>query len=329
LKLGIRLPTYAIGGEYLSPENIKNYVETAEEMGVDGFFMLDHMLISPPAYNNCWVDPLIGASFIASWTKRAKVGTMVLVLPPRNPYALAKEIATIDVYSNGRFILGAGVGWNPEEFELYGRPLNERGRIMDEMLPLMKLLWSEGPVDFEGKYFHAKGVNIFPKPKQRPHPPIWLGGGSQPFEKIYGQQVMPQSLKRVLQRVVREADGWIPHSSATAEDSRRDWEYIKEYSKELGKDPYKITRIYSNFIYVTSIGGAVGDVEAAFKTFSGMDFEYWKTHYLVGTVEELTKKIKEKIDAVEGSEWIVLSPPTLDRRQLKLIVEEIFPKLNK
>jgi len=328
MKLGIRLPTYAIGDEYLSPENLRDYIETAEDMGVNGFFLLDHMLISPPAYNNCWADPLIAASFIAAWSKRAKVGTMVLVLPPRNPYALAKEIASVDVYSNGRFILGAGVGWNPEEFELYGRPLNERGRIMDEMLPLMKQLWAEESVNFEGKYFHAKEVKIFPKPMQKPHPPIWVGGGSQPFEKIYGQYVMSQSLERVLQRVVREADGWIPHSSATAEDSRRDWEYIKEYSKELGRDPYNIERVYSNFTYVLSEGEPLSNLERAFKMFSGMDLEYWRKHYLVGTADEISKKIKEKIDSVEGSEWIVLSPPTLDRNQLRLITKEVFPRMD-
>ena len=128
-------------------------------------------------------------SALAGVTRTIKLGTMVLVLPLRNPAYFAKEWATLDLLSGGRSILGVGVGWHEEEFALMGIPHKERGRRMDEMLELVTALWAGDNVTYTGKYYQVKNLTIDPKPAQKPHPPIWIGGGSQPFEKVYGQTV--------------------------------------------------------------------------------------------------------------------------------------------
>ncbi|MDJ0269925.1 MAG: TIGR03619 family F420-dependent LLM class oxidoreductase [Aigarchaeota archaeon] len=327
MKLGLRLPTFALDGDFSSYDVLRNYVQRAEECGVEGFFVIDHLLITPPAYACSWHDALTAVSFIAAATKHARVGTMVLVLPTRNPYFLAKQLASIDVYSGGRLVLGAGVGWNVREFELAGVPVSKRGRIMDEYLVLLKMLWSACKTSFDGEFFRVRELEMLPKPVQKPHPPIWIGGGSQPFEKIYGEQA--RGIERVLARVAKHADGWIPHSSATAEMAAKDWETVKSYAREYGRDPYNITRIYSNFIYIKQPGEPDAEAAKRFSLYSGMDLDYWREYYLLGTVDELARKIRARINALEGVDWVVLNPLTFGESQLRLIADELFPKIEK
>ncbi|MEM4374820.1 MAG: TIGR03619 family F420-dependent LLM class oxidoreductase, partial [Nitrososphaerota archaeon] len=214
MKLGLRLPTYALPGEYSSYTVLREYVQSAEEKGIEGFFVIDHILTSRPAYSCSWQDAVTTLSFIAAATKHAKIGPMILVLPIRNPYLLAKQASTLDLYSGGRLVMGVGVGWNPDEFRLLGASLEKRGAIMDEYLQLLKLIWTRDRITFSGVFFQVEDLEFSPKPAQNPHPPIWIGGGSQPHEIIYGQ--VAKAIDRVLVRIAKFADGWIPHSSATS-----------------------------------------------------------------------------------------------------------------
>lgn len=326
MKLGLRLPTYARPGEFSSYETLKNYVAKAEDLGVEGFFVIDHLLTSRPAYSTSWHDPLIALSFIAAATRKAIIGPMILVLPFRNPYLLAKQLASLDVYSGGRFVLGAGVGWNPDEFRLLNTPLEKRGAIMDEYLVLLKKLWTDDKITFEGKFFNVRDLVLEPKPLQKPHPPIWIGGGSQPHEILYGAAA--KGIDRVLYRVAKFADGWIPHSSSTPEMARQDWEKVKKYATELGRDPYKIQKVYSNFIYIKSPGSSDEEAVKRFSLYSGMNLDYWRTFYLYGTVEELAEKIKNRIKSLEGVDWIVLNPVTYEESQLRKITDELLPVID-
>ncbi|MEM2096039.1 MAG: TIGR03619 family F420-dependent LLM class oxidoreductase [Candidatus Caldarchaeum sp.] len=325
MKLGLRLPTYARPGEFSSGETLRNYVAEAERMGVEGFFVIDHLLTSRPAYSTSWHDPLIALSLVAAATKKALLGPMIMVLPFRNPYIVAKQIASLDVYSGGRFVLGAGVGWNPDEFHLLNTPLEKRGAIMDEYLQLLKKLWTEDKITFEGKFFTVKDLILEPKPSQKPHPPIWIGGGSQPHEILYGAAA--KGIDKVLYRIAKFADGWIPHSSSTPQMATNDWEKVKKYATELGRDPYKITKIYSNFVYLKKAGDSDAEAVKRFSLYSGMNLDYWKNFYLYGTVEEIAAKIRERVKSLEGVDWIVLNPVTYERQQLHKIVEELYPSI--
>jgi PPOX class probable F420-dependent enzyme len=128
-------------------------------------------------------------------THRLRVGVSVLILPYRNPVVTAKQIATLDALSGGRVIVGAGVGWWPEEFEaLAAPPFAERGAVTDEYLRLMKALWTEDAPRFEGKHYRIADVTMLPKPAQKPHPPIWIGGQTA----------------RAIRRTAELADAWHP-----------------------------------------------------------------------------------------------------------------------
>jgi len=327
MKLGLRLPTYARPGEFSSYEVLRDYVAEAEDMGVEGFFVIDHILTSRPAYSTSWHDALTTLAFVAAASRKAVIGPMILVLPFRNIYMLAKQTATLDVFSGGRFVLGAGVGWNPDEFKLLETPLDKRGAIMDEYIPLLKKLWTEEKVTFTGKYFKVEDLELQPKPLQKPHPPIWIGGGSQPHTILYGQEA--KGIDRVLQRVARLADGWIPHSSSTPEMAAEDWSKVKRYAVEFGRDPYKLTKVYSNFVYLKTSGEPDSEAVKRFSLYSGMNLEYWRNYYLYGETGEVAEKVRKRIERLEGVDWVVFNPVTYERKQLNDIVNNLFPSITK
>ena len=235
-----------------------------------------------------------------------RLGTLVLVLPFRDPVAFAKEWATLDVLSGGRSILGVGVGWHEGEFEALRIPFRERGRRMNEMLESITALWAGDHVTYEGQFYRFEDLTIEPKPAQRPHPPIWIGGGTQPSEKIYGQQV--DTIRPVLRRIAKYASTWVPHSSATAEMVAGDWAIIREEMAGFGRDPDEMTKVYSNFIHVLAPGEAPDGAAPKFRTFSGMDLDYWQEFYLLGEAEALAERIRGKIDALGGVEHVILNP---------------------
>ena len=227
--------------------------------------------MTPPAYRTTWLEPISLLSGLAGVTRTMRLGTLVLVLPFRDPVAFAKEWATLDVLSGGRSILGVGVGWHEGEFAALRIPFRERGRRMNEMLESITALWAGDHVTYEGQFYRFEDLTIEPKPVQRPHPPIWIGGGTQPSEKIYGQQV--DTVRPVLRRIARYASTWVPHSSATAEMVAGDWAVIREEMAGFGRDPQDMTKVYSNFIHVLAPGEAPDSASGRFRTFSGMDLD--------------------------------------------------------
>src|SRR5207245_9698364 len=126
-----------------------------------------------------------------------------------------KEWPALQPSAGARSTCGAGGGWQKEGFGLMGTPHKERGRRMDEMLELVTALWAGDNVTYAGQYYQVKNLTIDPKPAQKPHPPIWIGGGSQPFEKGYGQTVT--NIDPVLKRIAKYASTWRRHSAATAD----------------------------------------------------------------------------------------------------------------
>jgi alkanesulfonate monooxygenase SsuD/methylene tetrahydromethanopterin reductase-like flavin-dependent oxidoreductase (luciferase family) len=246
------------------------------------------------------------------------------VLPFRNPVYFAKEWATLDVLSGGRTICGVGVGWADDEFRLLGVPRSERGRRTDEGLELVMRLWSEDRVTYEGRIFQVRDATIEPKPVQRPHPPIWLGGGSQPFEKVYGQPT--PDVTPVLRRVARYADAWVPHSSATPAMVQHDREILERAAPEFGRKAADIRVVYSNFVYLLGKGERPDAAVPRLKTFSGMDLDYWREHYLLGEADQVVERINRRIAAVGGRmDWVMLNPVDWDPDQLERLASEVLP----
>jgi len=187
LKFGL-----AVSGR-ANPKILVKMAVKADAAGYDSFLVTDHFML-PDANNH--IDVWSFLPYLAAKTENIRLGTCVTPLPFRRPGILAKMISTTDNLSNGRVILGAGFGWFQPEFDGFSEWLGTKDRIAysEEAVQLMKRLWTEETVDFEGRFVRAKGAVIEPKPVQKPHPPIWVGGHKSQSLRMAGQY----------------GDGWMP-----------------------------------------------------------------------------------------------------------------------
>jgi probable F420-dependent oxidoreductase len=151
----------------------------AEALGLDGVFVPDHILAKPATtqhYGGHWPDPFSLLAYLAGRTQRVRLGASVIVLPYRNALVAAKAAATVDQASSGRFIFGVGVGWDEAEFVDLRLPFRERGRLSDDYIRAIKAAWAADVPEYRGDYVSFSGATFSPRPAQRPHPPIWVGG---------------------------------------------------------------------------------------------------------------------------------------------------------
>jgi probable F420-dependent oxidoreductase len=192
MRVGIHLPHI---GRKAGPEAIRRAAIQAEELGFADAWSSEHIIIPkgasyPPSA--IFYDPVLTLTWAAAFTKKIGLGTSVLVLPMRHPLPLAKELATLQNLSEGRLILGAGVGWLTAEFDALGVPFRERGRRMDEGIAMMRAVWGQDPVSFPTRYIAAviEEMRMLPQPVKPI--PIWIGGSSE----------------AALTRATRLADGW-------------------------------------------------------------------------------------------------------------------------
>jgi len=200
-------------GALAEPGALGDVARLAEDLGYHSVFVADHVVMPrtlsskypyscdggfPYDPDQDWLDPLVALGYLAARTTRIRIGTSVTVLPMRHPIVTAKQIASADHLSGGRVIFGVGVGWMAEEFALLGESFHDRGRRMDEYLRLVKTLWTEKNPSFSGQYFQVSDCAVTPKPVQKPHVPLWVGGDS------------PAALRRA----ARLGDGW--HSAGTS-----------------------------------------------------------------------------------------------------------------
>lgn len=178
MQLGIHLPHI---GRKASPDSIRRVAEQADALGFADVWVSEHIIVpnkaAYPPSPNFW-DPLLTLTWAAAYTKRVRLGTSVLVLPMRHPLPLAKELATLQNLSQGRLILGAGVGWLEAEFAALGVPFKERGRRMDEGIALMQAVWSQDPVSFPTQWIPAVVDDMRTQPQPEVPIPIWIGGAS-------------------------------------------------------------------------------------------------------------------------------------------------------
>jgi probable F420-dependent oxidoreductase len=207
-----------------------------EALGFDSFFLPEHPIVpvhyatryptgdgTLPAAAPHFGDPLIQLAFAAAATRTIKLGTGVILVPEHNPIVLAKEIATLDHYCGGRFIFGIGAGWLAEESEAMGVDFRRRWPITREYVAAMRQLWAEPEASFTGEFIKFPPVQCYPKPAQKPHPPIHVGAG-------FGT-----GTPRALRDTVAMGDGWMP-VAMTPEQLAKQLTTLRKMCEEAGRD---------------------------------------------------------------------------------------------
>jgi len=205
MHFSVSLPTDRIGraAEFVTQAAVAEIATAAEDAGFAACFVTDHPF--PP---HRWLhggghhalDPFVALSFAAAATSRLKVQTHILVLPYRNPFAVAKAVLSLDVLSGGRVILGVAAGYLKGEFTALGADFAAREDVSDDAIRAMKLAWARDDVHFDGPGFRADGNSMGFRPAQTPHPPIWVGGNS----------------RAAIRRAVELGDGWVPFPNSAA-----------------------------------------------------------------------------------------------------------------
>ena len=186
-------------GVFSTREAIGKVARTAEEAGYESLWTGEHVVLvdpqsgsSPIPPESNMVDTIASLAFLAGITEKIKLGSGIILLAQRNPVVLAKELAGIDVLSNGRLLFGVGVGYVKEEFDVIGVPYDERGARVTEHIEAIRVLWTQDKPSFEGQFTKISGVQSNPRPVQKPHPPIIIGGSSSPAYR----------------RAVKQGNGW-------------------------------------------------------------------------------------------------------------------------
>ena len=239
MEFGFYLPN---NGPTAQPDALAEIAKPGDELGFHSMVVGDHVLVPekidspypytvggefPGADTGEYLEQLTLLTFLAGITQKIRLVPSVMIVPYRNPLLAAKMLATLDVLSKGRLTVGVGVGWMEEEFvALDAPPFAERGEVTNEYLRIFKELWTNDNPSFHGKYYRFSGINFLPRPVQKPHPPIWVGGQS----------------RRAMRRAAELGDGWhpvgaIPAAPLEPEDLADDLVTLYRYAEAAGRDP--------------------------------------------------------------------------------------------
>ena len=237
MELGVTVPIVEFGDDL---GGVREFVQAAEELGYTHIRILDHVLGADPQYHpevprfpythQSYIhEPFTLMAFLSGITTTIKLVTGILILPQRQTALVAKQAAEVDVLSGGRLRLGIGIGWNPVEYEALGQNFHTRGRRCEEQIAVLRKLWTQELVNFEGRDHKISHAGIRPLPIQRPIP-IWLGAGSS---------ANPIPTERVLKRIGNMADGWFPMFPYD-HPNRGVVEQVQEYARSAGRNPSEI-----------------------------------------------------------------------------------------
>ena len=224
--VSVPLPAYKVDVGFMA--------RTAEALGFESFWCAEHPImpvhsssrfpgstdgVIPESYSH-FVDPFVALARASGATTKIKLGTGITLVPERNPLLLAKEISTLDLFSGGRFLFGIGTGWHREETTIMGGDFDHRWTQAREAVLVMKELWTKAEAEYHGTYYDFPPVRSYPKPAQKPHPPVILGGHA----------------RSVLDRIAEWGDGWLPNR-ATPEEVRAGRARLDELGKKAGRAP--------------------------------------------------------------------------------------------
>lgn len=235
MKIGLVLPQ---AGQQATRENVIQMAKNAESEGFDSLWVFERLLwpINPktpyvatpdgslPIEYQIMLDPLETLTYVAANTNKIALGTSVIDMLFHNPVILARRLATLDILSEGRSIAGFGIGWSKDEYQASNIPFQNRGKRADEFVQVLKRIWTDDVVEFKGKYYSIPASKIGPKPIQKPHPPVYLGGFS------------PNTFSRI---VNYDTNGWLAVVGGPLEYLDNTIKTIKDIAIKANKDPNK------------------------------------------------------------------------------------------
>jgi len=281
----------------------------AEALGFDSVWLYDHLHNVPvPAHEavfECWTT----AAAISQRTSRVRLGQMVGCNSYRNPAMLAKITSTIDVISGGRLEWGVGAGWYENEYRAYGYEFpapKVRIQMLREAVEIVKAMWTEPDVTYEGRHYRVESAQCDPKPLQRPHPPILIGGG--------GEQL---TLRVVARHATHSNFGGKPHEWTHKRD------VLRAHCAEIGRDPDEITMTWSPEVFIRETEAEV--VAAGSRSFIGEPVDSWRAGNLVGTPEQVCEKVRAYAELGCGGfvPWCSDYP---DTETVRLLGERVLPE---
>ena len=235
MKVGLVLPQ---AGQQATRENVIQMAKNAESEGFDSLWVFERLLwpINPqtpyvatpdgslPIEYQIMLDPLETLTYVAANTNKIALGTSVIDMLFHNPVILARRFATLDILSEGRSIAGFGIGWSKDEYQASNIPFQNRGKRADEFIQVLKRIWTDDVVEFKGKYYNIPASKIGPKPIQKPHLPVYLGGFS------------PNTFSRI---VNYDTNGWLAVVGGPLEYLDHTIKTIKDIANKANKDPNK------------------------------------------------------------------------------------------
>ena len=307
---GIALQNFTAYPQMPDAKALVDYGVRMEQLGFDSLWAWDHILLGVET-NFPIIESLTLLTAIGARTTKIKLGTGILVLPMRNPVILAKQLASMDLLTDGRLLMGMASGWYRREFNAIGVPFEQRGKIMDENLDILTRFWTEDMVKGEWTYHNIPAGVMYPKPVQKPRPPILIGGYAD----------------RVLKRAALNGDGWLTYFYRP-ESFAKSWAKIRDFAKEGGKDP---DTLLNGAQLPIMVGKSRAAIESDMMEWLGKEWDYasWsestKDSAILGTVDECVEQLKAHLAV--GVQKLIFVPYKYQMDQIEIIAREIIPRL--
>ncbi len=276
------------GGRYY-PEFLEE-VQLGESLGYDSVWLEEHHGVK----DHYWPSPLTALAGIAAWTERLLLGTDVLIMPFYHPVRVAEDGAMLDVMSNGRFILGAAIGYKPDEFSLYQAPMQMRGARFEEAIALIRRLWTEDCVDFDGKYYQVHGLKIEPRPVKADRPPIWLGGWGD----------------LSLRRAAELGDAWLPGPTANLEKLLEAQRVYQRDLQNAGRDPTRCAAPLTREVLIAKSDEEAREMAMKHLLVSYRD-EYGTAKWQHPLISRTDSAPADQFDVISRDRFVVGAPETV------------------
>jgi len=306
LDYGVHLPVVGFGETKPSLEHLSAYVETAHDLGFKAVSTNDHLISSLP-----WLDAPTALAAVLSRSGNMAVGTSITLPVVRGPMQMAKTLAAIDILSSGRLFVGLGPGSSARDYEIVGMNYDERWKRFDETIQVLRALWSTDSIPFTGRFYSTAGINLEPKPLQKPNPPIWIGS--------WGSDAG-------LRRVARLGDGWLASGYNTVPDQfKTGLDKLNAQLKAVGKDPTKFPNaLVTMFMYITDDRSKAERVlSETLGRLLHRPIEQLRERLLVGAPENCAEKLAAYKRA--GVQRVFIWPTADELDQLKVFQQRVAP----